>query len=336
MAWGNGAYVVHRLIENHNSAYQVIPYHPNLTLFPVLLRGVKAKCRHADLIHTTPDYSVFLRGKKRPIVITFHNYVLDKWMRLYSSQLQKIHTATDLKWYSSLGVKYADQITAVSQFTANIVKEDLHITKPVTVIYNGVDEKLFTPGKTRKFYDEKMRVFFSGNLTLRKGAHWLPHIAKRLSPNVEIHFTQGLRKEGFIDTRSNLVPIGMIPFEDMPDRYRQMDILIMPTVREGFGLAVAEAMACGLPVVASNCSSIPELIDDGKGGFLCPVGNVDAFADKINILADSPRMRKEMGQYNRAKIEKMFTLDRMVNEYKELFEEVIAKNQRGKCSDETY
>ena len=82
-------------------------------------------------------------------------------------------------------------------------------------------------------------------------------------------------------------------------------------------------MACGLPVVASDCSSIPELVDPGKGGFLCPVGDVDAFAKKINILADSPRLRKEMGEYNRAKVEKMFTLERMVNEYKDLFEEVL-------------
>ena len=58
----------------------------------------------------------------------------------------------------------------------------------------------------------------------------------------------------------------------MPERYGSMDILLMPSVREGFGLSIAEAMACGLPVVATNCSAIPELIDDGKGGFLCPPG----------------------------------------------------------------
>jgi glycosyltransferase involved in cell wall biosynthesis len=109
----------------------------------------------------------------------------------------------------------------------------------------------------------------------------------------------------------------------MPSVYRMHDILLSPTVREGFGLAIAEAMACGLPVVASDCSAIPELIDHGKGGFLCPVGDVAAFAEKINILADSPRLRREMGEYNRTKIEKMFTVERMVNEYKDLFEEVL-------------
>jgi len=88
-------------------------------------------------------------------------------------------------------------------------------------------------------------------------------------------------------------------------------------------LAVAEAMACGLPVVTTNCSSLPELVDDDKGGFLCPLGDVQIFADKINQLADDARLRREMGEYNRARIEKAFTMDRMVKEYQCLFDEVL-------------
>jgi glycosyltransferase involved in cell wall biosynthesis len=53
------------------------------------------------------------------------------------------------------------------------------------------------------------------------------------------------------------------------------------------------------------------------------VGDVNAFAEKINFLADSPKLRREMGEYNRAKVEKMFALDRMVKEYQELFDEVL-------------
>ena len=57
------------------------------------------------------------------------------------------------------------------------------------------------------------------------------------------------------------------PYDAMPALYRDVDMLLYPTVREGFGLSVAEAMASGLPVVATDCSSIPELMEDGKGGF---------------------------------------------------------------------
>jgi L-malate glycosyltransferase len=323
MAWGNGAFIVHRSIEHYLRGYEILPYHPGLTLLPILLKGLGSKKKSTDLIHTTPDYGIFFQQKSVPMVLTFHNYVLDKGILPFSSILQKIHYATDLKLWTLMSMACAKRVTAVSRFTANLVKEDLYPAKPISVIYNGVDEKLFAPTKTCKFHDEKIRVFFSGNLTLRKGAHWLPDIAERLSPKVEIHFTQGLRTKKYIRLSQNLVPEGPVPFENMSQQYGQMDILLMPTVREGLSLAVLEAMACGLPVVASNCSSLPEQIDEGKGGFLCPVGDVDAFAEKINVLADSPNLRKEMGEYNRAKVEKIFTLDRMVREYKALFEEVM-------------
>ncbi len=63
--------------------------------------------------------------------------------------------------------------------------------------------------------------------------------------------------------------------------------------------------------------------NEGKTRLHCPVGEVAAFAEKINLLADSPKLRHEMGEYNRSKVEKMFTIDRMVNEYRELFEKVL-------------
>ena len=135
--------------------------------------------------------------------------------------------------------------------------------------------------------------------------------------------TSGLRSERMLPRALNLVDLGRIGWEEMPELYRSNDILLSPTVREGFGLAIAEAMACGLPVVASNCSAVPELVDDGKGGFLCPVGDVGAFAEKTNLLARNPELRCQMGEYNRAKVEKMFTLERMASEYRELFESLL-------------
>jgi glycosyltransferase involved in cell wall biosynthesis len=323
MAWGNGAYVVHRLLERHLKAYQVVGYHPRWTLFPFLLPAV-ASTKGADLIHTTPDYALFFSRGSIPLIISFQNYVLDPWMRSHSSWIQKIHYATDLRLWSMMAIRKTHFLTAVSQSTARLVRKNLKISHPVRVIYNGVDVDLFTPASSSTSGRKEVRVFFSGNLTRRKGAHWLPSIAKHLQKNIRIYYTQGLRTRKVLPAATALQPIGSVVFEDMPNRYRQMDILVMPTVREGFSIAVLEAMASGLPVVASDCSSLPEQIDNGKGGFLCPVGDVNAFAEKINLLADSPKLRREMGEYNRAKVEKMFTLDRMVKKYQELFESVLA------------
>jgi len=110
--------------------------------------------------------------------------------------------------------------------------------------------------------------------------------------------------------------------------YQEADILLFPTVREGFGLAAAEAMACGLPVVATDCSSLPELIVHGKGGYLCQLGNVEEFATRINELAASPRLRREMGEFNRARVEKKFTVGRMVKEYVQLFDQILSSSNQ--------
>ena len=322
MGTGSGAYVIHRLLQRYITGYRVVSHHPNWEFVPFALPFV-AKIKNANLIHTVPDYAWFFHRKSVPMIISFQNYILDDWMRPYNSWLQKIHYTTDLKLWTRLAVKNAKRITAVSEFTGHLSKHELNISSPIRVIYNGVDTNRFTPLPFNTLNKKPIKVFFSGNLTRRKGAQWIPEIAKRVEKNVCIYYTQGLRTRNALPPLSNLKPVGSVPYEYMPERYRQMDILLLPTVREGFSVAVLEAMACGIPVVASMCSSLPEQINHGRGGFLCKIGDIKDFAEKINILADSPNLRREMGEYNRSKVENNFTLDKMVSEYRNLFNEVL-------------
>jgi len=326
MGTGNGAYVVHKLLESRIPGYQVIPYNPYRTFFPPSLLFL-GRFQRADLMHTTPDYAFFYARKNIPLILTFHGYALDQFLMDFSSPLQNIHCQTDLKLFTKLAVRRADTITAVSHFTANLLKYDLQLEKKsIKVIYNGIDHTLFVPSKLPQSKEhKKINVLFSGKITKRKGAHWLVPIAEKLDKRINILYTSGLQPTGMSLNHPQLQCVGSIPYQQMPTLYQNADILLFPTVREGFGLAAIEAMACGLPVVATNCSSLPELIDDGKGGFLCPLGDVDAFSEKINLLANNPKLRREMGDYNRSKVEKMFTLDRMVGEYQQLFEEVLSR-----------
>ena len=321
MATGNGAYVVHKNLEREIKNYRVVPYNPYLTMMPPALYGV-SRFSKADLIHTTPDYGLFHNRHKTPLILTFHNYVLDTFMKDYSSPLQNMHYQSDLKWFTRQSAKKASVITAVSHFTAELVSKELAIDD-VKVIYNGIDQNRFYPNRVCKRLGNEIRVLFCGNLTRRKGAPWLLPILEKLSPKTKIFYTSGLRSKTGLPVNNRLASLGSIEYAQMPTVYNDMDILLFPTVREGFGLAAAEAMACGLPVVATNCSSLPELVDDGKGGFLCPLGDVQVFADKINQLAEDACLRREMGEYNRAKVEKAFTLERMVKEYRHLFDEVL-------------
>ena len=313
--------MLHQQLAKRLCGYNVLEYPPSLEFFPFFLPLAFSYAK-ASLVHTAPDHAIFFCRQSIPLIITFHNYVLDSEICAYSSWGQRLHYRFDLPLWTRLSVKKAYALTAVSRFTASLAQKDLKIRDPIRTIYNGIDTALFVPSPSHTPGNE-LRVIFSGNPTRRKGFQWLPGIAGGLSKGIRIFYTLGLRKHHAPYKSEKLQSIGHVPHHAMNRVYNEMDMLLMPTVREGFGLSVAEAMACGLPVIASDCSSLPELIDHGRGGFLCPVGDVAAFAEKINLLAESPKLRKEMGEYNRAKVEKMFTVERMVAEYKALFEEIL-------------
>jgi glycosyltransferase involved in cell wall biosynthesis len=325
MATGNGAHVVHQMLEAGIPGYRLCSYNPWWTVVPPAL-SLLCRATRQDIVHTTPDYAIFNTRRDVPLVITFHNYVLDAYMADYSSPVQRLNYATGLKWFTERACRRANVITAVSRFTAQLVNTELSPQKNIRVIYNGIDERGFSPAKTGPRSGKTVKVLFSGNLSRRKGVDLLPGILEQLNPGVELMYTTGLRCKHRLPAHPSLSCVGQVPYPDMPELYRQADLLLFPTVREGFGLAAAEAMACGLPVVATDCSSLPELVVDGKGGFLCPAGDTKQFAARINELAESAALRRQMGEYNRARVEEKFTLQRMVNEYRELFEETLGDN----------
>lgn len=321
MASGNGAFVVHKSLERGIANYRVIPYNPYLTLFPPALFPL-GRHEKGDLIHTTPDYGLFHFHRNIPMVVTFHNYVLDSFMRDYSNSLQTIHYRTDLKWFTSVTVRKASVLTAVSNYTARLARQELAIDREIRVIHNGIDLDQFRPIRRRRRMGNEVRVLYCGNLTRRKGIHWLLPIVERLSSGVRVFYTSGLRTTKFHNDQ-RLECLGTVAHDKMQEIYNDMDMLLFPTVREGLSLAVIEAMACGLPVVTTDCSSMPELIDEGLGGYLCPLGNVDEFAAQVNHLATDSSLRRQMGDYNRVKAESEFAVARMLTEYRNLFEEVL-------------
>ncbi len=322
MATGNGAYIIHKILSTHVPDYTLLGHNPYWTLVPPALPFLFGNLRNPGIVHTTPDYASLFTKKHHRLVITFHNYVLDPYMAPFSSLLQNLHYRTDLRYFSKQSLKKATKVTAVSRFIADLVKKDLQYTGDIQVIYNGIDTDVFRPSEKRQNSTDQIKVLFCGNLTKRKGADMLPLIAGRLSKHIHILYAGGLRTKKKLPEHPQLHDIGNVPYPKMPEVYQQADILLFPTIREGFGLVAAEAMACGLPVISTDCSSLPEIVVDPAGGYLCQPRNVEEFATAINTLAESPTLRKEMGQFNRERVERLFSLKRMVGEYRELFDKI--------------
>ncbi len=162
---------------------------------------------------------------------------------------------------------------------------------------------------------KKTRLLFVGNLTKRKGSDLLPRIMKKLGKGYELYYTCGLRtKDPFVNI-TTMISLGRLDQAGLIKAYQEADIVLFPTRLEGFGLTAIEAMSCGTPVIASDCSSLPEIIEHGKTGMLCPTNNIDAFADTVKELATQPDRLIDMGRKARNSVEKKFGIDKMINEY---------------------
>ena len=317
MPTGSGAILVHQELASRIDGYTVHSFSPLREMFPPSLYGLRNPS--ADIVHATPDHAALLANSRQKLVITFHNFVLDEEVRQHSSFVQRLHYRTDLRWLTRAAIARADAITAVSSFVARKVETFFDRDIPIEVIPNGVDTTRFSPGSFRR-PGEMVKVLVSGNPSRRKGTQWLEAVADALPSNVVINCTFDQKDLDSFGIRSDKVQaIGKSGPDDMPSLYAAHDILFMPTVREGFGLAVAEAMSCGLPIVASDNSTMPELVVEGKGGYLCETGNVDAYASAILKLAVNQEKREAMGMFNRSRAVEWFSLEQMVSGYRALF-----------------
>lgn len=321
VARGSGACVVHDLLAQNLPEYTLAAFNPWLTLFPPLLR--RCADRRAQLVHAPLDYGAWCAVPGKPLVATAHGFALDAAARRHASPLQALHYATDLRWHTLASLRRATVVTAVSHHLAGRLRDVLGHTGPVRVIHNGVDVRRFAPRVAGPGASRRLRVLYVGGAARHKGADLVPAIRDRLEPGIEIAWAAGARGTGGA-VPAGIVPLGGVRHGDMPTLYREADLLLAPSRREGFGMAIAEAMACGLPVVASDCSAIPELVVHGRGGWLCPVDDVEAFAAAVNRLAAEPALRRDMGAFNRARVEAQFTLERMLQAYRGVFEEALA------------
>jgi len=155
---------------------------------------------------------------------------------------------------------------------------------PITVIPNGI-ATCFHPPKS-KSKSKYFRLLFVGQLIPRKNPLFLLKLLDQL-PN-DFHLT--IIGQGPLETKLQHPQIKIIPFlphRQLPKYYQQSDLFLFPSQEEGFGLTVAEAQACGLPVLVADNSSLPERVKDKETGFVLPLDH-QAWIKKIKDLKKKP------------------------------------------------
>ncbi len=101
------------------------------------------------------------------------------------------------------------------------------------------------------------------------------------------------------------------------------DIFLMPSGSETFGLAALEAMACGVPVVASDIGGIPELVLHEETGFLCPLGDIEAYTERVGTLLENEELRLQLARASRTRAVDVFEVSIIVPLYESYYDRVL-------------
>jgi glycosyltransferase involved in cell wall biosynthesis len=169
----------------------------------------------------------------------------------------------------------------------------------IDVIPPGVDLNLFRPSLLPK-RSERLRILFVGSQFERKGGPDLLEAARSLGDSIELDLVTSMDRVPIPEGVRATVHRGLTPQSDkLVQLYRSADIFVLPSRGDCMPQAVTEALACGLPVVATAVGAIPEMVSDGVNGHLVRPRDPRAIAAAIESLAHKPAQRHAMGRWSR-------------------------------------
>jgi phosphatidylinositol alpha-1,6-mannosyltransferase len=239
----------------------------------------------------------------------------------------------------------SERVVTVSEFSKRQLAGALGIApERIESVPNGIDGK-FVPGappaglRARYIRGGGPVALFLGGLKTRKNLPFLLEAWREvasLRPEATLVIAGdgplggALRRHAeTLGLGARVVFTGRVPEADKVALYNLADLFVFPSELEGFGLAVGEAMSCGLPVIASSEGALPELVAHERGGFVCPAGDRTAFVRDVLRLIDEPELRQRFGAFNRERVDRQFRWERAARRVLEIYEEVVADWKRG-------
>ena len=241
-------------------------------------------------------------------------------------------------------VDAADRVIVGSEFARRQLAAELGCrTEHVAVVPYGVDER-FAPRPRRADLVARYGLgaapvaLFLGGLKPRKNLPLLLDAWARvapLHPGARLLIAGGgplLGRLRALAERRGLAGsvrfAGYVAEAEKADHFSLGDVFVFPSAMEGFGFAVAEAMASGLPVVASDRGSIPEVLVDGEGGFLCDPTRLELFVNRLDRLLGDSALRAKLGAANAERVDRLFRWDGCVARTRRVYEDVLAAWRR--------
>ncbi|CAG7648811.1 N-acetyl-alpha-D-glucosaminyl L-malate synthase BshA [Paenibacillus allorhizosphaerae] len=313
--------------------YYVFKYPPyDLSLASKLAQV--AKLEELDLLHV--HYAIphavcallakQMVGPQLKVVTTLHGTDI--------TVLAQDESLSDLISYA---IDESDAVTAVSQDLIEETRRLLGITKPIDLAYNFVDKRVYYPrevSELRKEFahpDEKILIHISNFRPVKRVTDVVEIFdqVRKEVPSRLLFVGEGPELSKVLCKVKELGILDRVTFCGKQDDVAQLlslgDLMLLPSEKESFGLVALEAMACGVPTIASDAGGIPELITHGETGFLAGIGDVDQMAAYAKQLLSDEAMYARMKQACLHRARFTFCNDLITRQYEEIYYRVLGR-----------
>lgn len=304
-------YVVHRVPVLRSRVYKCSIYE----MFSFVANSIIPSWRLArhfqpDLVHIHSGFPTGPLGYWLkmtlgiPYIMTLHGGEVPGFLPDEVGTLQDILApATRIVWNA------ASSVVAVSEGLRDLSLLSLP-SVDIEVIPNGVDCQYFTPPETCREQTGPMRLLFVGRVVRQKGLCYLldalAEIKAKGSTNWHLKIVgdgplrPALEQQAAELGLSDQVEFtGWLPFEHVPEEMRAADLFVLPSIVEGMPLVLLQAMACGMPVIATQVPGSVDLVDPGRNGLLVPSKDPLVLAGALASLLGNPGLCEEMGRCSR-------------------------------------
>ncbi|PKG24107.1 N-acetyl-alpha-D-glucosaminyl L-malate synthase BshA [Niallia nealsonii] len=238
------------------------------------------------------------------------------------------------------GIEKSDAVTAVSESLRMQTYDVIQADKPIEVLYNFIDERIYHKVDSthlREEYgikqDEKVVIHVSNFRSVKrvpdvvKAFH---HLAEKV-PAKLLLVGDGPEMRNVTKLVDDLQMKNKVLFlgkqENLEELYSISDLMLLLSEKESFGLVALEAMACGVPCIGTNIGGIPEVIIDGKTGFICELGNIREIGEKaITLLSDS-ELQRQFSFHSIERVKENFRAELIVNQYEQIYERLLKEGE---------
>ena len=332
--------------HSHSPLLRLKKYYERFWRFPRLVKHQKADIFHI-IDHSEAHITRWIKSINKPVVVTCHDLI----NIFYKDNLQgsvKLPFVSHALWMKSVkAMKQADHVITVSSTTAQHTQEILDVeSERISVVPNAVDSnfRVLSEPQVQSFRQHLGAT--SGSLCLlnvgsnhpRKNVSVIFAAVKLLKDKgasvqfwkAGTDFTTDERKLIAMHSIENEVSyIGQPEKSTLVKIYNAADVLVAPSLHEGFGITLLEAMACGTPVVTSNVSAMPEVV--GDAGVLVDPTNARHIADAVLKIQSDASFRRQLVEKSLARA-KTFTWEKTAKEISKVYEQVTEEMENSKAS----